>query len=148
MKSFYNCVRSLFAIAENTIRDAVRQRFFSAVLILALLLVVSGLFFQEFDFGASELKFIADFGFGTVLFFGSILTIVATTQVYFGEFDSRAVMTVLAKPMHRSVFMAGKFLGMSLIVFHSHPTGCGETPFRAGLKKGGRRRIPTKESAV
>ncbi len=31
---------------------------------------------------------------------------------------------------------------------HSHPTGCGETPFRAGLKKGGRRRIPTKESAV
>ena len=32
--------------------------------------------------------------------------------------------------------------------FHSHPTGCGETPSRAGLKKGGRRRIPTKESAV
>ena len=32
--------------------------------------------------------------------------------------------------------------------FHRHPTGCGETPFRAGLKKGGRRRIPTKESAV
>ena len=61
MKSFDNCVMSLFAIAENTIRDAVRQRFFSAVLILALLLVISGLFFQEFDFGASELKFIADF---------------------------------------------------------------------------------------
>ena len=34
------------------------------------------------------------------------------------------------------------------IALHSHPTGCGETPFRAGLKKGGRRRIPTKESAV
>ena len=56
-------------------------------------------------------------GSGLMGWLCSVLTIVATTQVYFGEFDSGAVMTVLAKPMHRSVFMAGKFLGMSLIVF-------------------------------
>ena len=42
----------------------------------------------------------------------------------------------------------GRFFSQFVIQIHSHPTGCGETPFRAGLKKGGRRRIPTKESAA
>ena len=45
-------------------------------------------------------------------------------------------------------FRDGGKIAIFELRIHSHPTGCGETPFRAGLKKGGRRRIPTKESAV
>ena len=68
-------------IAGNTFLEAVRQKFFGSLLLIALALVGSS-FFQQFDFGAGELKFIGDFGFGALFFFGSILSIAATTQLF------------------------------------------------------------------
>ena len=63
----------LQTIVLNTFREAVRQKFFGLLIILALCMVASATFFLQFDFGGSELKFIADFGWGAVFLFGSIL---------------------------------------------------------------------------
>lgn len=104
-------------IAANTFLEAVRQKFFNALLLLAVALVGSSVFFQQFDFGSSELKFITDFGFGAVFFFGSILSIVLTTQLLFNELESRTALTLLAKPIHKLEFLAGKFLGAYLLMF-------------------------------
>ena len=65
-------------IAGNTFLEAVRQKLFLFLLLLAIGLVASALFFREFNFGSSELKFISDFGFGALVFFGSALTITTT----------------------------------------------------------------------
>lgn len=103
-------------IAGNTFLEAVRQKFFASLLLIALGLVLSAGFFQSFDFGSGELKFIADFGFGGLFFFGSILAIVATTQLFFSEMENRTALTLLAKPVYKLEFLAGKLLGTLLLL--------------------------------
>ncbi len=38
---------------------------------------------REFNFGAAELKFIADFGLGAIGLAGTVLAALATAQLYF-----------------------------------------------------------------
>jgi ABC-type transport system involved in multi-copper enzyme maturation permease subunit len=103
-------------IAGNTFLEAVRQKFFSSILLIAVALVGSSTFFQQFDFGAGELKFIADFGFGALFLFGSILAVTATAQLFFSEIENRTALTMLAKPVHKLEFLVGKFLGAHLLM--------------------------------
>jgi ABC-type transport system involved in multi-copper enzyme maturation permease subunit len=106
----------LAAIAENTFREAVRQRLFALMVMLSVGLVVSARFFREFNFGSSELKFIADFGFGALVLFGSTLTITATAQLFFSEIENRTALTLLAKPVWRTEFIFGKLLGVLAVI--------------------------------
>lgn len=104
-------------IARNTFLEAVRQKFFNVLVVLSIAMIVSANFFRQFDFGSSELKFIADFGMGAVLLFGSILSVVVTAQLFFSEIENRTALTMLAKPVHRWEFIVGKFLGVFLVLF-------------------------------
>lgn len=104
--------RRVWWIAANTFTEALRQKFFAFVLILAASLAGSALLLRGFNFGQSELKFIADMGFGALFFFGSILAVVMTVQLFFAELDSRTALTLLAKPVRRWEFVLGKFLGV------------------------------------
>ena len=106
----------LSLIASNTFLEAVRQKLFNFLLLLAIGLVASAQFFREFNFGSSELKFIADFGFGALVFFGSALTITTTAQLFFSEIENRTALTLLAKPIWRSEFVFGKFLGVFAVI--------------------------------
>ncbi|MFP4166455.1 MAG: ABC transporter permease [Opitutales bacterium] len=103
-------------IAGNTFLEAVRQKFFNAILLISVGLVASSRFFQQFDFGAGELKFITDFGFGALFFFGSILAITTTAQLFFSEIENRTALTLLAKPIHKLEFLTGKFLGIFVLL--------------------------------
>ena len=106
----------LTLIAGNTLREAVRQKLFIVLLLLATGLVAGVEFFREFNFGTSELKFIIDFGFGAQVFFGSALTIAATAQLFFSEIENRTALTLLAKPVWRTEFIFGNLLGVLALV--------------------------------
>lgn len=106
----------LSLIARNTFLEAVRQKFFNVLVVLSIAMIVSANFFRQFDFGSSELKFIADFGMGAVLLFGSILSVVVTAQLFFSEIENRTALTMLAKPVYRWEFIVGKFLGVFLVL--------------------------------
>ncbi len=99
-------------IARITFLEAIRQRFFAFLILLSAALVVSSVSFRFLDFGHGELKFVADFGFGGIFFFGSILTLVMTAQLFFAEIENRTALTLLAKPVSRWEFLAGKFTGV------------------------------------
>jgi ABC-type transport system involved in multi-copper enzyme maturation permease subunit len=103
-------------IAGTTFLEAVRQKFFNSLLLISIALVGSSTFFQQFDFGTGELKFITDFGFGALFFFGSILSITATTQLFFNEIENRTALTLLAKPVYKLEFLTGKFFGAHLLM--------------------------------
>ena len=98
-------------ISRVTFLEAVRQRFFAFLVVLSAAMVLSSVSFRFLDFGHGELKFIADFGFGGMFFFGSMLAVVMTAQLFFSEMDNRTALTLLAKPLSRSEFLLGKFCG-------------------------------------
>lgn len=98
-------------ISRVTFLEAVRQRFFAFLLLLGAAMVLSSVSLRVFDFGHGELKFIADFGFGGMFFFGSVLAVVMTAQLFFSEIDNKTALTLLAKPLSRAEFLLGKFCG-------------------------------------
>ena len=116
MRTMLSSLARIYWIARNTLLEAVRQRLFVIVILLTLVLVGGAVFLREFNFGSSELKFIADFGFGALTFFGSILAIVASAQLFFSEIENRTALTILAKPVFRAEFVLGKFFGVFVVL--------------------------------
>jgi ABC-type transport system involved in multi-copper enzyme maturation permease subunit len=116
MSAIASSLSRVGTIAGNTFLEAVRQRFFIALIALAAALLASTELLREFNFGASEIKFIADIGFGALVLFGSVLTITVMAQLFFAEIESRTALTLLAKPVRRGEFIVGKFLGVWLVV--------------------------------
>lgn len=116
MRALIGSISRIRLIAGNTFLEAVRQKFFNSLLLISIALVGSSTFFQQFDFGTGELKFITDFAFGALFFFGSILSIAATTQLFFSEIENRTALTMLAKPIYKLEFLAGKFFGAHFLM--------------------------------
>lgn len=108
--------RRVGVLAAHAFIDAVRQRVFQFTTLLAAGLVVGSLGLRELDFGGAELKFVADFGHGALVLFGSVLTIATTVQLLGGELENRTVLPVLARPVRRSEFICGKFFGAWAVV--------------------------------
>lgn len=108
---------AVWIIAQNTFREALRQKLVLTLALSSCAIVAGSLFFQQFNFGEGELKFVVDFGFGAMSFFGSILAIFATAQLYFSELDQRTVHCLLARPITRASFILGKFLGAVGVVW-------------------------------
>jgi ABC-type Na+ efflux pump permease subunit len=108
--------RRTWLIAQNTFREAARQRLFIVLLVLALALVLGARWLRDFNFGAPELKFLADCGFGAIAFFGSALAIAATAQLFLSEIETRTALTLLAKPVRRGEFVLGKFIGAAALL--------------------------------
>ena len=50
-------------------------------------------------------------GVGGMFFFGSVLAVVMTAQLFFSEMDNKTALTLLAKPLSRAEFLLGKFFG-------------------------------------
>lgn len=103
-------------IAELTVLEAVRQRLFGVLLVLAAGMIAGAQLLREFNFGSSELKFITDFGFGAVTLFGTILAVVTAAQLFFAEIENRTALTLLAKPVFRAEFVLGKFAGVAVVL--------------------------------
>ncbi|MDP3068718.1 MAG: ABC transporter permease subunit [Opitutaceae bacterium] len=108
-------LRRTALIAGNTLREASRQRLFLFLLGLALALVLGARWFRDFNFGAPELKFLFDCGQGAMAFFGAALTVTAAAQLFFSEIENRTALTLLAKPVWRAEFIAGKLLGIAAL---------------------------------
>lgn len=107
--------RRVACIAFNTLREAVRQKFLNCLVLLAGLLVLGAQGLRDFHFGSPELKFLADLGFGAMAAVGTVVAVVAMSQLFFSEIEHRTVLTLLAKPVWRAEFVLGKLLGVAVL---------------------------------
>ena len=106
---------NIWLIAANTLREAARQKLLGFILLVSLGIVAGAQSLRDFNFGAPELKFLADVGFGAMAFFGAVVAVTATAQLFFSEIENRTVQTLLAKPVGRGEFVLGKFLGVMVV---------------------------------
>jgi len=108
-------LRRVGLIAGVTLREALRQKLLHALVLIAAGLVLGVRGLRDFNFGVSELKFIADFGDGAIAGFGAALTIALTAQLFFSEIEHRTALTLLAKPVWGMEFIIGKFIGVVVV---------------------------------
>ena len=112
----YLVMQRIGLIAGNTFREALHQRSFGLMLLVALGFTGGAWGFRQFNFGASELKFIADLGLGALALFGALLAIGATVQTFFAELEGRTLHLLLARGVTQGEFVLGKLAGVQLLL--------------------------------
>ena len=103
------------AITTNTLTDLTRQKVFYVVLIFALLLIGSSIFLARLTF-QQEFQVLKDISLGAMSIFTSLLAIVATARLLPQEIEDRTIYTILAKPVPRFEYLAGKLFGVLLLL--------------------------------
>ena len=102
-------------IAKNTFQESLRLRSYQIILVFALLLLGSSQLLA-FLTPAEQLKMIKDVSLSGIEFFSALLAIFASMTALRSEFETNTISTLLSKPLKRSDFILGKFLGMLMVI--------------------------------
>ena len=103
----------ILTIARNTFREAVRDRVLYNLVLFVLLITASAIFLGELTAG-QEARTIVDFGLGAMLVFGAFISIFVGVSLVSKEIERRTVFAIFSKPVSRSEFIIGKYLGLCL----------------------------------
>jgi ABC-type transport system involved in multi-copper enzyme maturation permease subunit len=101
----------VLAVAGNTIREAIRNRLLYTLLAFALLLIGSSVMLANLSY-VEQGRILQDIGFGAVRLFGVAIAIAVGINLIHREVERRTIYTILAKPISRSEFLLGKYLGL------------------------------------
>jgi ABC-type transport system involved in multi-copper enzyme maturation permease subunit len=99
------------AIAENTLREAIRNRVLYTLLFFALALIGTGVVLATLSYVERE-RILQDVGFAAVRLFGVAIAVFVGIGLVHQEVDRRTVFTILSKPIGRGEFLLGKYVGL------------------------------------
>lgn len=105
----------VLAITGNTVTGLVRLKVFYGLLLFALLLIGASAFMARMTF-QQEFQVLKDVGLGAISIFTSLLAILATARLLPQEIEERTAYSVLAKPVSRFEYLAGKLFGVFLLL--------------------------------
>ena len=117
-------VRGPWAIAAYTWKEGIRKKTLIGFLLLSLLVIFGSTFMTAFMANTSienvetevQTKIIKDICVSAIAIFGVLITIFISASVVPTELENKVVYTILSKPLRRYQYLAGKFLGVQLIV--------------------------------
>jgi ABC-type transport system involved in multi-copper enzyme maturation permease subunit len=103
----------LLAIAANTFTETVRQPIYGVLMWVALGMLALNPFLAAFSLeSGGDVKIVKDVGLATMLLYGLFASVFAATSVITREIESQTVLTVVSKPISRTTFLLGKYLGV------------------------------------
>ena len=101
----------VLAVAFNTYRETVRERVLYNLVFFAILMTLCGLVLGQLSIRQDE-KIIKDIGLASMDLFGMLIAIFIGVGLVNKEIERRSLYPLLAKPLARSEFYVGKFLGL------------------------------------
>ena len=101
----------LSAIALSTYKSEIAQPLFSIITLLGAVLIVFFIWIPYNTFG-EDIKMLKDSGLTLIMVLGIIQAVWAASSSISEEIEGRTALTVLSKPIGRSSFIVGKFLGI------------------------------------
>lgn len=102
----------LLAVASNTFRETVRERVLYNLVFFALAMTLSGLLLSELSIRQDE-KIIKDVGLAAIDFFGTLIAVFIGVGLVSKEMERRSLHPLLAKPLRRTEFFLGKYVGLA-----------------------------------
>jgi hypothetical protein len=111
-------------IARHAFTQLVRMKVFYFLAVFAVIAIASNFFdLPQHEgpesVGINVLRSIKSWSLGTMTLFSVVLSIVATALLLPKDVEDRTLYTILAKPVPRIDYLAGKLLGVLLLVFVS-----------------------------
>lgn len=112
-------MKKILVIAWQTVRSYVRDRVLHSVLLFSVLFVAFSFFLSTLTIVETR-KILLDFGLSAISIMGVMLSLFLGVTVVGKELERRTIYTVLAKPVRRSEYVMGKFLGAACLILVVH----------------------------
>lgn len=109
-------LRRVRIVAGQTLIEALRLRLTALLVAVGVALVLMALWLRAFNFGAAELKFIADFGLGVVSLLGTLLAVLSTAHLCFRDLEGGLAAIMLTRRVGRGEYLAGKLAGVAALL--------------------------------
>jgi Cu-processing system permease protein len=100
-------------VAVNTFREAVRDRVLYNLIFFALMMMAAAVLVGGVSIGI-ERDVIVNLGLTAISLFGIVMAIFMGVGLVYKEIEKRTLYSLLAKPVERWQFLAGKFTGLLL----------------------------------
>lgn len=104
-------MRAVSLVALHVFRDSVRDKVLYAIVAFAVLLIAVSYLIGQLTAG-QDFKIIKDLGLAAMSLFGLFIAIFIGVGLVAREIDRRSIYAILAKPVRRSEFIVGKYLGL------------------------------------
>lgn len=104
------------ALAGNTLREAIRNRVLYTLLAFAIVMIAAAGVLANLSYVEQE-RILQNLALGAMRLFGTVIAIAVGINLIFREVDRRTVYTILAKPVSRSEFLLGKYLGLVVTIW-------------------------------
>jgi len=104
-----------WAVAANTFREAIRDKVLYNLVFFALLVMGASVVLGNMTLGEG-IKIIMDLSLAAMSVFGLLIAIFVGIGLVHKEIQRRTISMLLAKPVSRSQFVIGKYLGLMLVI--------------------------------
>lgn len=108
----------IIAVSQNVLDECIRHKILNILFLFAIALIAGTLIVQELSPGA-ENRTLLDAGYANIELFGFLTVLLSIFIFTYEEFEMRNIWLTLTKPVSRTSYIAGKFLGISLTLFLS-----------------------------
>jgi len=106
----------VLSIALNTFRENLRDKLLYNLLVFALLMIGSSLLLMRLTLGEFH-RLLLNVGLGSINIFGVLIAIFVGIGLVNKEIEKKTIYTIVSKPVARSQFLIGKYLGLTLTLF-------------------------------
>jgi ABC-2 family transporter len=105
----------VWVVAFNTYREAVRARILHGLFALALASTGYSLVVGAYTAG-NQLRVVSDLGAAAISLYSIIVAVVLGATSLYRELELKTLFPILARPLGRSEYLAGKYLGTLLLL--------------------------------
>lgn len=105
----------VLAVAGNTIKETLRDKILYNLVLFALLLIGMSVFLATLTIG-EQARIVKDVGLAAINLVGVIIAVFVGIGLVAREIERRTIYTILARPITRSQFLLGKYLGLAFII--------------------------------
>ena len=104
----------MLSVAQNVLNECIRHKILNILFIFALALIGGALLIEELSPGAQG-RTLVNVGYANMEIFGFLTLMLSLFIITFEEIEMRNVWLTLTKPISRSTFFTGKFLGITFV---------------------------------
>ena len=109
----------LFAVAQTTFTETLRQPIYAVIVFLTWMMLLMNVALSAFSLD-DDTKLLLDLGLSTLLLSGLLAAAFCASGAISGEIEDRTVLTIVSKPISRTTFLLGKFLGLNGALFMAY----------------------------
>jgi ABC-type transport system involved in multi-copper enzyme maturation permease subunit len=108
--------KRIWAIGLNTVREAVRNKLLYTLLFFAIVMIGTGVIVGSISYVEGS-RILQDVGLASIRLFSTGIAIFVGVGLIHGEVSRRTIYTILSKPVSRSEFLVGKFVGLVMTIW-------------------------------